>query len=58
MIDGAHCSRATGRANCAAMYALDCDQAVFNGVARQFRYTAEVELAHKIGTMLLNGFYA
>ena len=37
---------------------LKCDQAVFNGVARQFRYTAEVELAHKVGAMLLDGFDA
>ena len=35
---------------------LKCDQAVFNGIARQFRYAAEVELAHKVGAMLLDGF--
>ena len=35
---------------------LKSDQAVFNGVACQLRYTVEVELAHKVGAMLLNGF--
>lgn len=35
---------------------LKSDQAVFNGIARQLRYAAEVELAHKVGTMLFYGF--